>query len=223
MNILIKSATIIDTQSPFHKKKMDVLIEKGIISEIKQEIKSEKNYKIIEGKKLHVSIGWIDMQASLCDPGYEHKEDLQSGLNAAAYGGFSGVCVMPSTNPPLHSKSQIEYVLNKTNGNIVDVLPIGCITHNHAGKELAEMYDMKTAGAVAFSDHKKEIKDSSLLIKAIQYASNINTLIITHCDDKSVSGEGQMNEGVISTRIGLKGIPALAEEIMLQRNISILE
>ncbi len=223
MNILIKSVTVIDPHSAHNGKKVDLLVEKGIITEIKASIKADKNYKVIESSDLCVSPGWLDMQANFRDPGFEYKEDLQSGAKAAAQGGFTGVCVMPGTNPPLHSKTQIDYVLNKTRNNLVDVYPVGCISDGHEGKELAEMYDMKQSGAIAFSDDKKAVKDAGLLVRALQYSSNINSFIITHCDDKTISHDGKMHEGETSTRIGLKGIPALAEEIMVQRNLAILE
>src|ERR1043166_3205126 len=126
MNILIRSAKIVDPNSPHNGKKMDILIENGEIIEIKSHIKSEKT-KTVEGTNIHVSPGWLDMQANFRDPGFEHKEDLESGIKCAAAGGFTGVCVMPSTNPPLHSKSQIEYVINKTKGSIVDIFPVGCV------------------------------------------------------------------------------------------------
>jgi dihydroorotase len=223
MNILIKSATIIDPGSPHNGKKADILIERGMITEIRSGIRNDKNYKVIESDDLCVSPGWLDMQANFRDPGFEFKEDLQSGIRAAAQGGFTGVCVMPGTNPPLHSKSQIDYVINKTKDEIVDVYPVGCISHNHEGKDIAEMYDMKQSGAVAFSDDKKALKDAGLVMRALQYSSNIGSFIITHCNDKSIAPDGKMHEGETSTRMGLKGIPALAEEIMVQRNISILE
>lgn len=223
MSILIKQAKIVDTKSPFFGKKVDVLVERGIISEIKSNIKTDKNVKVIEGEDLFLSQGWIDMQANFNDPGFEHKEDIQTGLKSAANGGYTGVCVVSGTNPPLHNKAQIEYVLNRSKENLVDVFPVGTISHYKDGKDLSEMYDMKIAGAVAYSDYKRPVKDAGLLMRALQYSKNIGSLLMTHADEKSISHDGQMNEGVISTRLGLKGIPALAEEIMVQRNIQILE
>ena len=223
MNILIKQATIVDSTSPFNGKVIDILIEKGIITQLKKTIANEKNYKTIEANDLCVSVGWLDMQVNFCDPGNEHKETLENGLRAAAKGGLTGVCVMSGTNPPLHNKAQIEYVKNRAKDSLVDVFPIGTISHNQEGKDLSEMYDMQLAGAVAFSDYKKPIKDAGLILRALQYSANINSFIITHCDDKTISYDGQMNEGVTSTKLGLKGIPALAEELMIQRNLQILE
>ncbi len=223
MNILIKQATIIDSTSQYNGRVVDILIEKGVITQIKKTITPEKGVKTIEAEGLHVSAGWLDMQVNFCDPGYEHKETLNNGLKSAAKGGFTSVCLMSGTNPPLHNKAQIEYVANRAKDNLVEVLAIGTLSHNQEGKDLSEMYDMKLSGAVAFSDYKKSTKDAGLILRALQYSQNINSFIITHCDDKTISHDGLVNEGVTSTKLGLKGIPALAEEIMLQRNIQILE
>lgn len=223
MNVLIKQATVVNAASPYHGKAVDILIEKGIITQIKKNIPLEKGYKTVEAEGLHVSLGWLDMQVNFCDPGNEHKETLDNGLRTAVKGGFTGVCVMSGTNPPLHNKAQIEYVLNRAKDQLVTVYPIGTISHNQEGKDLSEMYDMQLAGAVAFSDHKKPIKDAGLILRALQYSQNINSFIITHADDKTISQGGQMNEGVVSTKLGLKGIPALAEELMIQRNLQILD
>lgn len=223
MNLLIKQATVIDSTSPHNGKVVDILIEKGIITQVKKVIQPEKGVKVIEGSDLHVSAGWLDMQVNFCDPGNEHKETLENGLRAASKGGFTGVAVMSGTNPPLHNKAQIDYVVNKSRSNVVDVYPVGTLSHNQEGKDLSEMYDMQLSGAVGFSDYKKATKDAGLILRALQYSKNINSFIITHCDDKTISHDGLMNEGVTSTRLGLKGMPALAEEIMLQRNIQILE
>lgn len=223
MNLLIKQATIVDSDSSHNGRVVDILIEKGVITQIKKSITPEKGIKTVEAEGMHVSAGWLDMQVNFCDPGYEHKETLSNGLKSAAKGGFTSVCLMSGTNPPLHNKAQIEYVANRTKENLVDVLPVGTLSHNQEGKDLSEMYDMKLSGAVAFSDYKKSTKDAGLILRALQYSQNINSFIITHCDDKTISHDGLVNEGVTSTKLGLKGIPALAEEIMLQRNIQILE
>ncbi len=202
---------------------MDVLIENGIIKSIKSKISAPKNVNVIEAENLHLSAGWMDMQVNFCDPGFEHKEDLSSGIKAAAAGGFTAVAAVSSTNPPIDSKGAVEYIKNKTAGAIVDVYPIGTVSFRLEGKDISEMYDMKQAGAVAFSDDKKAIGDAGLLMRALLYAQNFDSLIITHCDEKTVSLEGKMNEGITSTMLGLKGIPALAEELMVSRNIFLAE
>lgn len=225
MNLLLKNARIIDPNSPHNGKNADVLIENGVIRAVKAGIKAEKGTKIIESGNLCVSPGWFDMQANFRDPGFEYKEDLVSGMNAAAAGGFTGVAVMPSTHPPVHTKAEVEYIVNKTvnAASPVQVHPVGCISHNRDGKDIAEMYDMHLSGAVAFSDDKRAVSNSGLLMRALLYAKNFNGLVITHCDDKSISQEGKVNEGVTSTRLGLKGMPALAEELMVARNIYLAE
>jgi dihydroorotase len=223
MNALIKSAKVIDNNSKFNGKTVDLLIEKGIIIKIGANLKNSKKYQEISYKDLHISAGWFDMRANFCDPGHEYKEDLNSGLKAAAKGGFTGVMVMPDTNPTTSTKSGVEYIINKTQGNIVDALPAGSLSHNCEGKEIAEMYDMHSAGAVAFTDNKKSISKSSLLNRALLYSQSFNGLIIDYPNDKELSNNGQINEGVVSTELGLKGIPALAEELMVTRNIYLAE
>jgi dihydroorotase len=223
MNILIKQAKIISSKSAFHNKVVDILVEGGVISDIRKSITPKGNVKIIEANNLHISSGWVDMQAVAGDPGFEYKESLETLIKSAAAGGFTKICIHNCNQPALTNKSQIEYIINKTRNKTVDVLPFGTITTDGKGKELAEMYDMQLSGAVAFSDYKTPIKDSGLLLRSLQYASNINALIVTHCNDEQLSYGGQMNEGETPTALGLKGMPALAEELMLQRNLSILE
>lgn len=223
MNILIKEATIISPTSAFHNKTLDILIESGVIAEVRKNISPKGNVKVVEAAGMCVSPGWIDMQVVSCDPGYEHKEDIDSLVKCAAAGGFTAVCVHSYNQPALHGKSQIEYLLNKTRNKLVDVIPFGTITVDAQGKDMAEMYDMKMSGAMGFSDYKHPLKDAGTVMRALQYAKNIDSFVMTHCNDESISRGGQMNEGETSTSLGLKGIPALGEELMLQRNLSVLE
>lgn len=223
MNILIREATIISANSSLNNKVMDLLIEGGVIVEIKKNINPKGNVKVIEEKGLHVSAGWIDMQAVSCDPGFEFKEDLDTLIKCASSGGFTAVCIHNYNQPALHNKAQIEYLINNTRNKVVDVFPFGTITVEGKGKDMAEMYDMKMSGAMAFSDYKHPIKDAGMVMRALQYAGGIDSLIITHCNDESISLGGQMNEGETATALGLKGMPALAEELMIQRNLSIAE
>lgn len=223
MNTIIKSVKVIDKNSKFNGKTVDILIEKGVISKIEKSISTPKNYKEISYKGLHVSNGWFDLRANFCDPGNEHKEDITTGLKAAAKGGFTGILVMPDTKPSADSKSGIEYIINKTKGNIVNAYPAGALSHNCEGKEIAEMYDMHTAGAMAFTDNKKSINSASLLNRALLYSQSFGGLIMNYPNNKELSNSGQINEGVISTQLGLKGIPALAEELMVSRDIYLAE
>lgn len=223
MNALIKSAKIVNSSSAFNGKTVDVLIEKGIIKKIAATIKNTEDYPEIKQKDLHVSIGWFDFRTNFCDPGFEYKEDLNSGLKAAAKGGFTGVMTMPTTNPVTDSKSSIEYIINKTINNIVNVYPAGALSHHCDGNDIAEMYDMHLAGAVAFTDNKKAISNPSLLSRALLYSQSFGGLIIDFPNDKHLFNNGQINEGIVSTKLGLKGIPSIAEELMVTRDIFLAE
>lgn len=223
MNALIKSATIINENSTFNGKAVDILIEKGIIKKIATSIKNFENFQEIKAKDLHVSIGWFDFRANFCDPGFEYKEDLNSGLKAAAKGGFTGVLVMPSTYPVIDTKSGIEYIINKTKNNIVNAYPAGALSVKCEGNEMAEMYDMHSAGAIAFTDNKKSLNNPGLLTRALLYNQSFNGLVMDFPNDKSLFNNGQINEGITSTRLGLKGIPAIAEELMVIRDLFLAE
>lgn len=222
MAILIKQASIFTSDKELSDKKMDILIEGGKIISIKKSITPKANEKVIEGDDLCVSAGWVDMQSAFCDPVLEHKETIETGSKAAAAGGFTSVCVHGYSQCSINNKSTVEYVLNKAD-KLVQIIPFGSITLKTEGKELSEMYDMKLAGAKAFSDYKHPISHAGVLLRALQYSNNIQSFIVAHCKDEDISGGGQMNEGVVSTSLGLKGMPALAEELMLERNISLLE
>jgi dihydroorotase len=217
---LIKNVKVIDPNSKFHLQNTDILIDSGIITKILKGIAPIVNQtEIIEGEDLHASIGWMDLRVNFNDPGNEHKEDLLSGAMAAQKGGFTAVACMGTTNPALHSKAQIEYVINKSKSLPVNVYPIGTITSKAEGNDLAELYDMSQSGAMAFSDNKNPIANAELLQRAMLYASGFNKKIIQIPLDKKIANEGKMNEGKVSTTLGLKGIPALAEELMLQRDL----
>ncbi len=223
MNILIKSAVIVNSQSSFNGKKADILIEKGIIKKIASTIKNDNNYKEVKIKDLHVSSGWIDMRSNFCDPGTEYKEDLNSGLKAAVLGGFTEVVAMPNTTPVTDSKSGIEYIINKTKDNIVTVYPTGALSHHCEGKEIAEMYDMHLAGAVAFTDNKLSVANSSLLNRAMLYTKSFGGVIMDFPNNNDLYNQGKINEGIVSTKLGLKGIPAVAEELTVSRDLFLAE
>lgn len=220
MHILLKSARIVAPLSPLHGQTQDILIKDGIITDIAGSI-AAGDAQVIQGENLHVSAGWMDVFAHFCDPGQEYKEDLNSGADAAAKGGFTTVMIVPNTQPALHTKTQIEYVLSKTRYGVVNVLPIGAISKNLEGASLAEMYEMRQTGAVAFSDGLKPVQSSGILLKALQYVKAFNGTIIQIPDDTSISGHGLMHEGIFSTRLGMPGKPAIAEEIMVRRDIEL--
>ena len=176
--ILIRSARIIDSNSPFNQQKKDILIEKGIIVKIANKISTDKSTKVIEDKDLHISPGWMDLRVDFAEPGHEYKEGILSGLNAAAYGGFTSVVVMPSTSPAIDNRSSVEFLKNRTANHVVNLLPTGTVSVERNGKELAEMYDMKLGGAVAFTDDKRSIPTNRLLFKALTYLQAFDGLIM---------------------------------------------
>ena len=223
MEILLRSARIIDAGSPFHKQVKDILISGNKIKKIGSKLTNTSKAREITSDSLHVSIGWVDMNVFLADPGYEQRETIESGCKAAASGGFTHICCMPNTNPVIQSKSQVEYVLKKSASEVVSVHPVGAMTHNTEGHDLTEMYDMYSSGAIAFSDGLKPSASAGMLERALLYVKAFDGLILSHPEDKSVSKNGVMHEGVVSTKLGLAGAPALAEEIAVNRDIYILE
>ncbi len=223
MKLLLRSALIVDPASPHHLSKKDIFIEDGIIRSVNDRHDADKETEVIEIANMHVSPGWFDLHCYLRDPGLEHKEDLYSGSAAATFGGYTSVLAMPSTEPAADNKSIIEYIVNKSSSLITNIYPAGSITVKNEGKDLAEMYDMKMAGAVAFSEGKKSIKGSGTLSRALLYAKGIDAPVFHFPDDPSISLDGKMNEGVSSTMLGLKGIPALAEELCVTRDLFLAE
>lgn len=220
MKILIRSTVIVDPSSKHNGNKCDILVEDGIIKQIaKAGTLKEKADKIVEHKGLHVSPGWFDMRVNFREPGYEYKEDLISGCTAAAAGGFTGVLVMPSTQPPVHTKSEVEFIRNKTQHQPVDVFVAGTLSHNHEGEHLSEMYDMFSSGAVAFTDDKKSVENAGLMLRALMYAKNFGGLVISFAHEASIAVNGKVNESVTATKLGLKMMPAVAEEIRLTRDL----
>ena len=220
MNLLIKNARVVDPNSPFNSQSADIFIENGIIKKIGKNL-SNKADKEISVDGLCVSPGWVDMFANFADPGYEYKESIETGCLAAAAGGFTDVLIIPNTKPAIDTKSQVEYIVQKARATPVNVYPIGAVTKNTEGKELAEMYDMKTSGAIAFGDGINCIQSAGLLVKALQYVKAFNGMIIQLPDDKSINTHGLMHEGIVSTRIGLPGKPSMAEEIIVARDIKL--
>tara|TARA_B110000503_G_scaffold143249_1_gene243511 strand:+ start:249 stop:1511 length:1263 start_codon:yes stop_codon:yes gene_type:complete len=221
MDVLIKQATIVSEGSPYHLKVKDILIQKGKIVKIDKLI-SANGIKEIEAEGLHVSVGWIDLQANIQDPGFEHKEDINSASNAAAAGGFTKIVVSPLSDPVRDSKSQLEY-LKKYTSQAVELLPLGTLSKGANGKELAELYDLKEAGVVGFSDGKKSVKNPNVLNRALLYTQAFDGVVFNFPHTDEVAYQGVMNEGETSTHLGLKGIPELAESLMVARDLNILE
>jgi dihydroorotase len=222
MKVLIRQATIVHSNSPFNGQQKDILITNGIIKLIADSI-TEQADKVIQQPGLHISTGWMDVYSHFCDPGFEYRETLETGAMAAAAGGFTDVLVLPNTNPVIHTKSQVEYIIQKSKELAVNIYPLGAVTKNAAGTELAEMYDMHQSGAVAFTDGVNSIQSPGLLLKALQYVLAFDGTIIQVADDKTINPQGLMNEGIVSTQLGLPGKPAIAEEIMIARDIELVK
>ena len=220
MKILIKSAKIIDVNSKHHNKTLDILIENGIIKKISKKI-SENKIKTFSSDNLHVSVGWSDIHANFREPGYEHKNDIVSGIESAIKGGFTSILLMPNTQPVIDNKSLIEYINNITKDSIVDVHIAGSVTKNMQGDDLVEMYDMNSVNCKIFTDDKNSLNRNEILKLALLYSKDFNGLIMNFPNDKSLSQNGVINEGETSTSLGLKGISNIAEEIMLDRDINL--
>jgi len=222
MKTLIKKATILDASSKHHQQTKDLLIENGMIVNIADSI-NNTDAEIFEAENLHISQGWTDLNARFGEPGHEYKEDLNSGMAAAAQGGFTHVALMPSTKPCIQRKSDINFLVNQSAHHIVDIHPVGALTENRKGEQITEMYDMYQSGAIAFSDDKRSVANASLMKIAMLYAKNFGGLIMSFSSENKIAQQGQINEGITSTKLGLKGIPALAEEIQLARDLQLCE
>lgn len=223
MNVLLKSATIIDPLSKHHLKNRDVLIENGIITKIAPSIINTNNIKEVKLPNLHISQGWFDSSVSFGEPGFEERETITNGLKTAAHSGFTHVAVNTNTNPVTDNKSTIKYLKSEAEKNAVSLHPIGALTSKCEGENLAELFDMKNEGAVSFYDYKSPIKNPNLLKIALQYSQTFDGLIQSFPFEKSIAQNGMVNEEINSTKLGLKGIPSLAEELQIIRDLYILE
>jgi len=223
MNSLIKSATIIDKNSEFHNKTVDILIRNGIISDISEDIKNPKNFLEIRFPNLHVSNGWFDYSVCTGEPGYEERDNLLNTLMLASKSGFTSVGLQPNTFPVTEKSTEIEYLKAVAKNSNVNIYPIGALTKNSDGNELAELFEMKNSGAIGFGDYKKSIENANVLKLALLYSKDYNIPIFSFPLNREISNNGVMNEGITSTSLGLKGIPGMSEEIQIMRDIRILE
>ncbi|MER0441303.1 dihydroorotase [Emticicia sp. W12TSBA100-4] len=222
MRILLKSVKIVDSSSEFNGQTKDMLIENGIIQQITNSIESTAD-QTISGENLYVSAGWIDMRVSPKDPGYESKEDLNSLSAAAMTGGFTEIVTLPNTKPVVQTKEAIAYVKNFALSQLINIYPTGAVTRNCEGKDFTEMLDLHQAGAVAFTDGDHTLWNADILLKTLQYLAPIDSLLMNRPEEPSMTIFGQMHEGIESTLLGMKGIPSTAEELMLMRDLKLLE
>ena len=224
MNVLLKSATIVDdSNQKLHLKKRDILIKDGIIEKIASKIDARGKFKKVELHNLHISPGWFDSSVSFGEPGYEERETISNGLDVAASSGFTDVLLNSNTHPVPDSSGNIVFLIDRNNGKAAKLHPLGTVTVNAAGKDLAELYDMRNAGAAGFYDYKSPIENSNLLKIALQYTQNFSGMVLSFPMDLQIAGKGVVNEGKTSTALGLKGIPALAEELQIARDLFILQ
>ena len=223
MNLIIREAKIIDSKSPYHNQVVDIEIGSGIIKRIGSKLKNPDKIEELKLDNLHVSQGWFDSSISLGEPGFEDRETILHGLNVAGRSGFTGIALQPNSFPIIDNQSQVNFVKNRANTLATELFPIGALTKNSEGKDLAELFDMKNAGAVAFGDYNKNLDNANLLKIALQYVQDFDGLVIAYSQDTNIKGSGVANEGIVATRLGLKGIPALAEELQIARNLFILE
>jgi len=218
MKLLIKNGILIEPSKNIEEK-LDLLIENGKIVKITDKI-NLKNVETIDAKNCVVSAGLIDIHTHLREPGNEEKETIASGTKAAACGGITSVFCMPNTNPPIDDQASVEFVMLKAKSEgVVNVFPVGAVTKNRQGEELTEIGELKKAGVVAISDDGEPISSSKIMRRALEYSKMFNLPVISHCEDKSLSKGGVMNEGRVSALLGLRGIPKEAEEIMVIRDI----
>jgi len=221
MEFLIRSAQIIDKHSPFHQSQKDILVSNGIIKKIDNHI--DFDGQVVQADDLKVSVGWLDMRAHYQDPGHEHKEDLESGCAVAAAGGFTDVVLLPNTQPVTSSKNAISYYLKWNKGSAVQLHPMAAVSIGCEGKELTEMIDLHTAGAVAFGDGLRPIWHTDIMLKGLQYLQKFDGLLMNKPEDEMLTAFGHMNEGKASTLMGLKGMPILSESIMIERDLKLLQ
>ena len=221
--ILIKSGRIIDPVNNLDKVS-DLLIEGGKVARIDPDISIASGTEVIDATGQFVVPGLIDMHTHLREPGYEYKETIRTGTMAAAAGGFTTVCCMPNTRPVNDSQAITEFILHKaaTEG-FVNVLPIGAITKGSKGEEIAEMAELREAGCIALSDDGRPVMNGAVMRRALEYAKMLHLPVISHCEDTHLSEDGVMNEGLISTEMGLRGIPNVSEDVMVARDIALSE
>ena len=221
MNLLLRAVKIVDKASPWNGEVRDLLLREGRIVRIGDGLETD-NAEVLEGQGWCVSPGWVDMRVASRDPGYEHEEDLDSVRRAAARGGFTEIMLLPNSRPVVDAKDTLNYVRQPRPGQPVRVYVAAAVTRKAEGVDFTEMIDLHHAGAVAFTDGEVPIQNADILLKALLYLRPLNALLINRPEDRQLTIFGQMNEGLTSTLLGLKGMPALAEEMMLSRDLKLL-
>jgi dihydroorotase len=221
MNILIKNGHVIDPANKVDEK-LDILLSDGKIARLgKPGSIPADGAQVVEASGKLVVPGLIDMHVHLREPGFEYKETIKTGMAAAKAGGFTSVCSMPNTNPVNDNRSVTEFILSEAHDALARVFPIGAITKGSKGEELAEMAELHSAGCVAVSDDGKPVMSAAIMRRAMEYSKIFDMPVISHCEECTLTDKGVMNEGFVSTELGLRGIPAAAEEVMVARDIAL--
>jgi len=223
MRIILQNSKIIDKSSPFDGQTKDILIENGVITAIENGINTTSEDNIIQLENLHISQGWFDSSVCFGEPGLEDRETIENGLKTAAKSGFTHIAVNPNSAPVIDNKSAVEFLISKAANAATKLYPIGAFTKQSGSKDMAEMFDMQNSGAVAFGDYKKPIHNANLLKIGLLYTQNFDGLVLSYPQDDSIAQNGMVHEGENSTRYGLKGIPAMAEELQISKDLFLLE
>lgn len=221
--LLIKNGRIIDPANGIDRVG-DLGIEDGVVKEIASGLQPSGDCEVFDASGLIVSPGFVDIHVHLREPGFEHAETIESGSRAAAAGGFTSICPMPNTQPINDNATVTNYIRAQARRNaVVNVFPIGAITRNSAGEELASIASMKQAGAVAISDDGRPVMNARLVRRAMEFAQSLDLPLVEHCEDLHLSAGGDMHEGIESTRLGLRGIPRSSEDVMVARDLILAE
>lgn len=221
MPTLFQQVKVSDTSSEFHNQNVDILIDNQTIIQIAPQINTEQS-QVIDASGMTIMPGWVDVMADFSEPGYEHKETIDSGLRAARNGGFRHVFIVPNTQPVIHNKSMVEFIVNKSRTGVAKAYPLGAVSKGTEGKELAEMMDMYHAGAIAFSDGWKPVQNAQLLLKALEYVKAFDGIIIQIPINQSLAAGGLMHESPNSVKWGMPGIPSISESLQVYRDLELL-
>jgi dihydroorotase len=220
--VLIKKATLVNQESKYNGKVVDILVINDRIEEIKSSITPPVGIRVITGEDLYVSSSWIDIGAYVGEPGHEYREDFESLVKAARVGGYGTIATLPTTSPSVQTKASVQYILNKAKELKFNLIPLASLSENNEGKEITEMLDLHYAGAAAFTDGLKPVTHTGLMARALEYVKQFEGLIIHHPYDKMLSPDAQMHEGEASTMLGMRGAPYISETLMLKRDIDLL-
>jgi len=222
MDIFIKNARIIAPGSPYHQRVQSLLLRDGIIRAIDGEVSPDSADLLMDQEGQRVSIGWMDVGVQTCDPGLEQRETLHTAGAAAAAGGFTAVAAQPNTDPIIDTKSQVLYIRRNAEGKLVNFYPMAALSRGCEGREITEMIDMQRAGAVAFTDGQAPVQHAGIMLRALQYVKAFDGVVVNQPLEASIASGGQMHEGGVSTALGVPGIPSLAEEMMVERDLHLL-